>query len=420
MADIARSPGIVSYIPEWNLGGASFWPTERAIPRHTTHSKKHHPRNFLHHADPVERGHAPRACIHLGLQSSLSLHRNRSRPTSGPSSVALQLASSDIGNSHRLGVGLLFLCDLSLENRLLGLNRRISVQPIPALRARNPSKYYAVSGIISIFQKRNATRVAAHRESDLVASIKLRHVGVLFPIYDANTRSLKKRLLGGSTGGTVQAGQDRHRPTVVRALSNLTMDLEHGERIGLVGHNGAGKTTLLRVLAGVYEPSEGDVVVQGHTAPLFDISLGMDPEGTGYENIVLRGLFLGMTHKQIDERVDEIAQFTELGDFLDLPIRTYSSGMRMRLSFAVATSIQPDILLLDEGIGAGDASFMAKASKRLNDFTAKASIIVLASHSDSLIKRMCKKAALLEHGELKAVGPVKEVLEQYHARKTKR
>ena len=215
-------------------------------------------------------------------------------------------------------------------------------------------------------------------------------------------------------------GQDGHRPTVVRALSNLTMDLEHGDRIGLVGPNGAGKTTLLRVLAGVYEPSEGDVVVQGHTAPLFDISLGMDPEGTGYENIVLRGLFLGMTHKQIDEKVDEIAQFTELGDFLDLPIRTYSSGMRMRLAFAVATSIHPDILLLDEGIGVGDASFMAKASERLNEFTAKASIIVLASHSDALIKRMCKKAAWLEHGRLKALGPVTEVLEQYHAGTMKR
>lgn len=253
-----------------------------------------------------------------------------------------------------------------------------------------------------------------------MASIALKNVGVEFPIYDANSRSLKKRLLTSSAGGSVQGGYGTNQPTLVRALTNVTLSLNHGERLALIGHNGSGKTTLLRVLAGVYEPGEGEVMVDGHVAPLFDISLGMDQEATGYENIVLRGLFLGMTHQQIEEKIDDIADFTELGEFLDLPIRTYSAGMRMRLAFSVSTSIHPDILLLDEGIGTGDAAFMAKTRQRLEDFTSKAAIIVLASHSEPLIERMCTKAALLEHGRLIAMGPVSEVLAQYHEKKSLR
>jgi ABC-2 type transport system ATP-binding protein/lipopolysaccharide transport system ATP-binding protein len=183
--------------------------------------------------------------------------------------------------------------------------------------------------------------------------------------------------------------------------------------VGLVGHNGAGKTTLLRVLAGIYEPTIGKAKISGHAAPLFDVALGMDPESTGYENIVLRGLFLGLSKSEIDARVDEIAEFTELGSFLELPIRTYSAGMRMRLAFAVSTSIEPDILLLDEGIGAGDAAFLEKASRRLKEFTEKAAIIVLASHSEALITQMCDKAVLMEHGKILRVGETEDVLEHY-------
>ncbi len=184
-------------------------------------------------------------------------------------------------------------------------------------------------------------------------------------------------------------------------------------RIGLVGHNGAGKTTLLRVLGGIYEPNEGRVSIKGSTVPLFDISLGMDPESTGYENIVLRGLYLGLSRSQMRARLDEIAEFTELGDFLNLPIRTYSAGMRMRLAFAVSTSVAPDILLIDEGIGAGDAAFLQKASERLKLFTEQVSIIVLSSHSEALISKMCTKAVLMEHGRLVGAGTTAEVLEQY-------
>jgi ABC-type polysaccharide/polyol phosphate transport system ATPase subunit len=247
-----------------------------------------------------------------------------------------------------------------------------------------------------------------------VAAIRLDNVSVIFPVYDASSRSLKKTLLPAGTGGRI--GAKRGQPSLVHALDRVTLCFEHGDRVGLVGHNGAGKTTLLRVLAGIYEPGAGSAQVEGHVAPLFDIALGMDPEATGYENVFLRGLFLGMTRKEVRVRLTEIAEFTELGDFLNLPIRTYSDGMRMRLAFAVSTSINPDILLLDEGIGAGDAAFLEKANRRLQEFTRKAGIIVLASHSESLIRQMCDKAVLLERGRVVLFGPTKQVLDCYRER----
>ena len=247
-----------------------------------------------------------------------------------------------------------------------------------------------------------------------MASVRLENVSVTFPVYDAASRSLKMRIFSASAGGGIRVETGSHKISVVQALDNVTLVFEHGYRVGLVGHNGAGKSTLLRVLAGIYEPSLGNVEVQGNTAPLFDMSLGMDSESTGYENIVLRGLFLGLSHNEIRERVDEIAEFSELGDFLDLPIRTYSTGMRMRLAFAISTSIDPDILLLDEGIGAGDAAFLEKANKRLNEFTKKAAIIVLASHSEALVKNMCDKAVLMDRGRVVAQGKAEDILSMYH------
>ena len=250
-----------------------------------------------------------------------------------------------------------------------------------------------------------------------MARIVLESVSVSFPIYDQGSRSIKKRILGGATGGQIMEGRTGHGATVVQALDRVSFTLNHGDRVGLVGHNGAGKTTLLRVLAGIYEPNEGRVEIEGSIAPLFDITLGMDPESSGYENIMLRGLFLGLTDREIHDRLDDISAFTELGDFLKLPIRTYSAGMRMRLAFAVATSIHPDILLLDEGIGAGDAGFLQKAKQRLDDFTSKAAIIVLASHSEDLLSRMCQTSVLMEHGRVLQVGETAEILEAYRVRR---
>ncbi|UHD14559.1 DUF29 family protein [Thiocapsa bogorovii] len=249
-----------------------------------------------------------------------------------------------------------------------------------------------------------------------MASITLEKVSVSFPVYSSATRSIKNRLIQSATGGQIRSESGSDRISVVQALQDINLQLESGDRIGLVGHNGAGKTTLLRVLGGIYEPNEGRVAVRGSTVPLFDISLGMDPESTGYENIVLRGLYLGLSRSQMRGRLDEIADFTELGDFLNLPIRTYSAGMRMRLAFAVSTSVAPDILLIDEGIGAGDAAFLQKASERLKLFTEQVSIIVLSSHSEDLIKRMCNKAVLMEHGRVVGSGSTQEVLTQYRQR----
>ena len=246
-----------------------------------------------------------------------------------------------------------------------------------------------------------------------MASIELDNVCVSFPVYSTSGRSLKTQLLAATTGGRISSDAEGSGVTVVEALQDVSLSLRDGDRVGLVGHNGAGKTTLLRVLAGIYEPNSGRVSIDGHAVPLLSISLGMDPESTGYENILLRGLYLGLSKEQIRANTAEIAEFTELGDFLHLPIRTYSDGMRMRLAFAVSTAVAPDILLLDEGIGAGDAAFLRKASLRLKAFTEKVSIIVLSSHSEDLIARMCSKVILMQQGRVIDSGDTDTVLARY-------
>jgi ABC-type polysaccharide/polyol phosphate transport system ATPase subunit len=243
-----------------------------------------------------------------------------------------------------------------------------------------------------------------------LSSIKLDNVKVSFPIYGGSARSLKNRLVSGATGGRI--GSDQRARTTIDALRDISLSIEHGERVALIGHNGAGKTTLLRVLAGIYPPQHGRMEVTGRIAPLFDIGLGIDPDATGYDNIRLRGLYLGLTRKQVAQRIDEIADFTELGPFLDMPMRTYSMGMQTRLSFAVSTSVDPEVLLLDEGIGAGDAAFMEKADKRLRAFVDRAGILVLASHSVGLLTQLCTRGIRLAHGEIVADGPLAEVLAQ--------
>ena len=244
-----------------------------------------------------------------------------------------------------------------------------------------------------------------------MAAICLQEVSVCFPIYDGVSRSLKNRIVTASTGGRISAVSGQ--PTVVNALDGVSFRIEHGDRVALIGHNGAGKTTLLRVLAGIYIPVRGRVRRTGKVAPLFDTGFGMDPDATGYENIRLRALYLGMSKAQLAERVEEIADFAELGSFLGMPLRTYSAGMQTRLAFAVSTSIDPEILLLDEQIGAGDAAFMVKASERLEKLVQRSGILVLASHSDDAVQRFCTKAIVLEHGRVKFYGPSEEALEVY-------
>ena len=243
-----------------------------------------------------------------------------------------------------------------------------------------------------------------------MATIRLRDVHVEIPIYNTSGRSLKKQLVRATTGGRIQSD---HGLTVVRALNGVTLDLKDGDRLGLVGHNGAGKTTLLRVLAGVYEPTRGSVSVEGSVMPLLDVHMGIDVEATGEENIVLRGTLLGISRRKLAAVTSEIAEFTELGDYLRMPVRTYSAGMVLRLAFAISTCIQPDILLMDEYFAVGDASFVHKAQRRLNQLVSQAGIMVLASHSDELIRRLCNKVIWLQAGEVRAAGDLDSVLPRY-------
>jgi ABC-2 type transport system ATP-binding protein len=219
-----------------------------------------------------------------------------------------------------------------------------------------------------------------------MVSIDVRGACFDFPIFDAKTRSLKNAVLGtvGRAGGKI--GTDARVP-VVEALRDITLSLRHGDPVGLIGHNGAGKSTLLRLMSGIYEPTRGTSQIVGKVAPVFDLGVGMDPEISGYENIIIRWLFLGMTRKQMEARIDEIAEFTELGDYLSMPLRTHSTGMRVRLALGVVTSIDPEILLLDEGIGAVDAAFLERARERLTALVERSGILVFASRSDEFLVR---------------------------------
>lgn len=219
-----------------------------------------------------------------------------------------------------------------------------------------------------------------------------------FPIYNSSHRSLKKMVLRATTGGRIAKDSSQH--VVVRAVDNISLEINPGERVALIGHNGSGKTTLLRCLSGVYAPCAGKLSVSGRVVPLLDIGLGMDPEATGLENIFLRGLMMGIKPSSMKKNVDEIAEFSGLGNFLNMPVRTYSSGMLLRLAFSVSTSFSSDILLMDEWLSVGDAEFSNKASKRLNEMIENSSILVLASHTPDLIEKVCTRSITLEHGRI--------------------
>ncbi len=231
--------------------------------------------------------------------------------------------------------------------------------------------------------------------------IRAENLTVDFPIFSQSHRSLKNAVLHATTGGRVATGAGNR--TVVRALDKASFVFREGDRVGLIGHNGAGKTTLLRVLSGVYEPTAGLLSVRGRIAALLDLSLGMDNEATGYENIFLRGALLGWRPHDLKQKVDEIAAFSELGEYLEMPVKTYSSGMMIRLAFAVSTAIAADIVLMDEWLSVGDADFNKKASSRLEEMVARSKILVLATHSPDLVKRVCNRVFRLEHGSIEEI-----------------
>jgi ABC-type polysaccharide/polyol phosphate transport system ATPase subunit len=246
-----------------------------------------------------------------------------------------------------------------------------------------------------------------------VSFVRLREVGVDFPLYQGSSRSLKKAIIASSTRGNL--AQDAFDRVLVRALADLTFAIERGDRVGLLGSNGAGKTTLLRVLAGIFEPTSGTVEISGRISALLNVSVGLNPEATGRENILLRGMYMNMHPKQMRNFAEEIIEFTELGEYIDMPARTYSSGMMVKLAFAISTCVPPEILLMDEWLSAGDARFLAKAKKRMADFVNRSSILVLASHSMELLREWCKTGILLEHGHAVAIGPIDEIVDAYCA-----
>jgi lipopolysaccharide transport system ATP-binding protein len=243
-----------------------------------------------------------------------------------------------------------------------------------------------------------------------MASIVAENVSVDFPLYHHNARSLKKTVFAAAAG---RLGEDKRRRTVVQALRDISFSIQSGDRLGLIGCNGAGKTTLLRTLAGIYEPVSGRVTVDGSLNALLDTQLGMNPELTGRENILLRALYDGYDRTRIKKLEDDVEAFAELGEFLDLPVRLYSSGMVVRLGFALATAINPQVLLMDEWFMVGDAAFLAKAMGRLENVVRGSDILVLSSHQDLAVRQWCNRVIWLDHGRVRADGPTDQVLDAY-------
>lgn len=243
-----------------------------------------------------------------------------------------------------------------------------------------------------------------------MAHINVENVSLELPVYNQHNSSFRSMLQGVARNIKLRKSKGA---IIVNALSNISLTLKDGDRIGLIGLNGAGKTTLLRIISRIYQPTYGKVSVQGKISCILGTGFGMDEDATGYENIFLCGLYIGIPRVEMKKKVEEIIDFCELGEFIYLPIRTYSAGMRARLSFAIYTCYQPEILLIDEGIGAGDAAFLHKAQRRLEEFMQSSSILVLASHANGLIKQFCKQAILLEDGTVKKHGNTSEIINYY-------
>lgn len=239
-----------------------------------------------------------------------------------------------------------------------------------------------------------------------MVSIKIEHAWVEFPVRANRTGGAPHA--ESSTGGRIDATRG-----VVGALQDINLTLREGDRLGVIGHNGAGKSTLLRLLAGAYAPTRGRIFSTGRISTLFSSTPGLNADATGRENVKTCGLYLGMRRAEIDRKMDAITSFAELGDYIDQPVRIYSTGMLMRLGFAIATAIDPEILLLDEGLATGDAQFARKAEQRMRELIERSSILVIASHSMSLISGICASAVRLEHGQIVEAGTPAEVATRY-------
>jgi lipopolysaccharide transport system ATP-binding protein len=244
-----------------------------------------------------------------------------------------------------------------------------------------------------------------------MAQITFKNVSIEFPIFNATGRSLTSSILKVATGGRLDS--DPNGRILVKALSDISFELNEGDKVALLGHNGAGKSTMLRALARVYSPTNGKAEIVGEVGSLIDISLGINPEATGRENVFIRGQLLGLTKQEVAMKFDQIVEFAELGDFMEMPVRTYSSGMHLRLAFAVSTVVRPEILLMDEWLSVGDADFQHKVEARLRELVSETKILVIATHSKELVESVCNRAIWLEHGEIKMDGSAQEVVSAY-------
>jgi ABC-2 type transport system ATP-binding protein len=245
-----------------------------------------------------------------------------------------------------------------------------------------------------------------------MASIKLEAVSLSYPIFHSVDLNLKNRLKDLYTGGYISKGV-RRNSIEVRALENVNFEARDGARVGVVGHNGAGKTTFLKVLAGIYRPQKGSIYRYGYAAAIINPTNGLHQDMTGYQNIENVGLISGLNHHEIRARIEDIAEFTELGEFLELPVSTYSAGMQTRLAFAIATAVHPEILIADENLSTGDARFMKRSQERMENMMEKSNVLILASHSVDAVKRLCNRAILFEHGKIVMDGPVDDVVNHY-------
>ena len=240
-----------------------------------------------------------------------------------------------------------------------------------------------------------------------MARIELNNVNLTFRVRQHRRITLKEFLVRQMFRRSVNPFIE------VRALQDVSLRLQEGERVGILGHNGAGKSVLLKVLAGIYPPTQGRRVVEGRISSLFDIALGFEADANGWENIAYRGYLQGETPNSIRAKMQAIAEFSELGDFLNMPVRYYSAGMIVRLAFSIATAIQPEILLVDEVLGVGDMAFQQKAQQRMREMMAKAQLIVVVSHDLEALRRLCDRGVWMDHGHVRLLGPVTEVIAAY-------